>query len=106
MDLLQKASKLGYKHYTEFTLEELDKLPITNPSKQIEYYFIQKWLREIHSIDITIALIANGYGFYIHKNRDYTNDGDNYGVSGHTYEIALEKGLQEALKLIEIVKEK
>ena len=40
MNLIQEASKLGYKHYTEFTIEELDKLPLNNPNKQIEYYFI------------------------------------------------------------------
>lgn len=54
MDLIQKASKLGYKHYMEFTIDELDKLQLNNSNKQIEYYFIQKWLREKHNIHINI----------------------------------------------------
>lgn len=61
---------------------------------------LQRWLREVHNIDITISLVANGYGFYIHKDRNYTNKGENYGISGITYEEALEVGLQEALKLL------
>lgn len=63
---------------------------------------LQKWLREVHNIDITLALVANSYGFYIHNNRNYTNKGENYGISGNTYEQALEKGLQEGLKLIKL----
>ena len=35
MDLIQKANKLGYKHYTEFTMEELDNLSLENSNKQI-----------------------------------------------------------------------
>ena len=61
---------------------------------------LQKWLREVHNIDITVALIGDGYGFYIHKNRNYTNNRKNYGISGYTYEQALEAALKEALTLI------
>ena len=60
---------------------------------------LQRWLREGHQIDITVSLVGNAYGFYIHFYGNYTNEGDNYGVIG-TYEEALEKGLVEALKLI------
>ena len=61
---------------------------------------LQKWLREVYKIDITVALVGADYGFYIHHKRKTTNEGESYGVSGYTYEEALEKGLQEALKLI------
>ncbi len=61
---------------------------------------LQKWLREVYKLDITVSLVGDGYGFYIHKNRNYTNEGESYGVSGYEYEIALEAGLQKALKLI------
>lgn len=83
-----------YPHYGEsFDVEDTD---ILVPTQSL----LQKWLREVHKIDITPSLVGNGYGFYIHKNRQYTNKGESYGFSGHTYELALEAGLQEALKLI------
>lgn len=102
MDLIKKANKLGYKHYTEFTIKELDKLPLKNANKQIEYYFIQKWLREEHNIEVytnrskdfffykyTISNIATGVAEELKGGYEYK-----------TYEEALEKGLQTALKLI------
>ena len=106
MDLIQKANKLGYKHYTEFTVEELDNLSLENSNKQIEYYFIQKWLREKHNIlvepswegtheiySINYRIIILGSTIY----KDFRGCFD-----GQSYEQALEVGLQEALKLIKI----
>lgn len=61
----------------------------------------QKWLRDKYGIDITVALVTTGYGFYIHKNRNYTNNGEHYNTLVPTYEEALEDGLKESLKLIE-----
>ena len=61
---------------------------------------LQKWIRDIHEIDITVSLVGNGYGFYIHNKRQYTNKGESYGISGNTYEEALEQGLFQALNLI------
>ena len=61
MDLIQKASKLGYKHYTEFTIKELDKLPLNDKNKLIEYYFIKDYLRDTHKIHIEISPIGYGY---------------------------------------------
>ena len=46
-----------------------------------------RWFREKHNLDSSIALVADGYGFYIHKNRNYTNKGENYGMH-ITYEEA------------------
>lgn len=61
---------------------------------------LQRWLREVHDIDINIEPVATGYGFYIHKNGDYIHNAESYGVYRNTYEKILEIGLQEALKLI------
>ena len=61
---------------------------------------LQKVLRDKHNLDITIALVGHGYGFYIHNNKKYTNRGESYGVSGNTYEEALEVALKTALELI------
>jgi len=109
MDLVQKASKLGYKHYTELTLERIDKLPITNYSKQIEYYFIQKWLREEYEIHIELYRMVNHFKLRVVQVYYDNIDGDiitrhkypyTFTFTKGSYEQALEKGLQEALKLI------
>lgn len=74
---------------------------------------LQKWLREVHDIHIEIDLVDNSRTYYweyvliTSKDRDY-NDEDcfdsakkHYNKDEFTiYEEALEKGLQEALKLI------
>ena len=115
MDLIQKANKLGYKHYTEFTVEELDNLSLENSNKQIEYYFIQKWLREKHNLYICISaefyktginhtLQILCYNPNLSESDYYDNDkctgmyGDN--AEFKTYEEALEFGLQKALTFI------
>lgn len=115
MDLIQKASKLGYKHYTEFTVKELDKLPISNNSKQIECYFIQKWLREVHNIDVNpICTYKNGIRLYhlgiifINSNnkidtiilKSKIEEREHINMLFKNYEEALEVGIFEALKLI------
>ena len=117
MDLIQKANKLGYKHYTEFTVEELDNLSLENSNKQIEYYFIQKWLRDEHNIHLRVDdFIDDETG--IEWDYEIVIIGTDLDEKGHyiplisydmnnsierkfkTYEEALEKSLQEALKLI------
>jgi len=74
---------------------------------------LQKWLRERHTIDITIMIIMeSSYGVYLHKDRNTVKDAKgshkewiiHITPKNHltgVYEEALEKGLQEALKLIE-----
>ena len=65
---------------------------------------LQKWLREVHDIDISIRLNQFGYGYMYAINNIKSCEniielkgGPNYKW---TYEEALEVGLQEALKLI------
>lgn len=103
MGLIQKANKLGYKHYTEFTVEELDNLSLGNSNKQIEYYFIQKWLREVHGIDITIYRsfsFTHSYHYCIIKDCDYDNELHQMSESNRSYEVCLEDALLEGLKMI------
>lgn len=119
MDLIQKANKLGYKHYTEFTIKELDKLPLENLNKQIEYYFIQKWLREVHEVHVQIIVNyeqrnqTRSYRvgiIYITQLSDRRflqttfirpeNDKNEF-IEFSTYEEALEDGLFKALQLIQ-----
>ena len=96
-------------YLSEMTMErnsDLDKYEIN----KTEQYWISaptfsqcfRWFREKYQLDSSIALVANGYGFYIHKNRNYTNKGESYGMY-ITYE---EAELECLKKLIEIVKQK
>jgi len=76
---------------------------------QNEYYaptqsLLQKWLRDVHNIEVEPCRIdlkgSNNYDCNVEiwkKNNTYSTE---YSVHGKTYEEALEKGLQEALKLI------
>jgi len=69
---------------------------------------LQRWLREIHNIDVFInrdgMFKKESYCIFIHDNiKDISRlrPLDNDVFSGYfTYEEALEKGLQEALKLL------
>lgn len=67
---------------------------------------IQKWLREIKNLHISIIRNACGYSYDICKadNGTHITDGifkgSNDGGQWDTYEEALEVGIQEAIKLI------
>ena len=66
--------------------------------------FLQKWLREVHNIEIAVQWFDNCYIKAVAKKPFKANT---YRVEGfQTYEKALEVGLQEALKLIKIIKNK
>lgn len=69
--------------------------------KIVQYSYIQKWLREVHGVDVFILRKAifqqkHKYTYEIVKKFDLCLETLNYD----TYEEALEIGLQEALKLI------
>ena len=64
---------------------------------------LQKWLREVHNIDVwsqpfvmNKSLPDESYSYFIYVNGIFVKDGMDY----IDFEEALEKGLQEALKLI------
>lgn len=111
MKIIQIATALGYEHYGDYTVEELDNLPLSNEDKQVELYLIQSWLRKTFDIDITIVIrFMNSYGVFIHQNRHPIKDNqdkilellidpssDNHGV---VYETALLEGIKQGLKLI------
>lgn len=94
--LIQKATELGYIEYCElFTVKGLDALSLSNFIKQIEYYFIQKWLRESYDIDVMVnpAHTQSGIKFYFVS----ISEGEKYDVTNwqdlHTKII--EKSSQE-----------
>lgn len=52
-----ELQKLGYKHYTANTVEDLELLPFNSTDITVELVFIQKWFREIHHIYSTLSLL-------------------------------------------------
>ena len=87
-----------WEKWTNFGSEDLQEgtLIYSAPTQ----FILQKWLREVHNINITISIIVdpryNGYYCEIRLGRKY--------ISSHycskTYEDSLEFALEEALKLI------
>ena len=67
---------------------------------------LQKWLREVHKIDVFCDCIGSGkYYSVIYDNSIKEGNDKVFEQEKETsYEEALEIGLQEGLKLIEIVK--
>lgn len=75
--------------------EDMMKTLVLAPTQSL----LQKWLRKIYSIHITITSISQeSWQYHIQKPKDKL--GDNYNEDFEDYEEALEDGLLAALKLI------
>jgi len=66
---------------------------------------LQRWLREVHKIEIDIRPCFTCYDIDVWKNKGYDDEKDldddrDYKGTFNTYESALEQGLYEALKLV------
>lgn len=97
--------------------QELFFVPVyTGVTNGVDYHaptqvLLQRWLREVHDINITILICGADYHQYIlhDKGRKYIKTVDNpitYENHKNNWEDTLEKGLQEALTLITIENEK
>lgn len=104
MKIFKELKKLGYKHYTEHTIEELDNLPLNSEERIMEQGLVLRWFREKHNI---YAIILPSYTddkvvkdkfFYEIANGRKLNQELNYH---NTYEEAQDACLD---KLIELVK--
>lgn len=86
---------------THHNIEQWMLLDIPCPTQSL----LQKWLRDVHGVEIEISKIEEGYKSYFFKTReehvklicDFLKERVNFHA---TYEEALEVGLLEALKLI------
>lgn len=59
---------------------------------------LQRWLREVHNIEVPVIFFDRGYLYTVTKK---PSKGNHYRVEySETYEEALEKGLFEALDLL------
>jgi hypothetical protein len=96
----------------ELTNEELFGIPNNNESffEAPTQSLLQKWLREVHNIDVWVNKIGSTnekkYYFNVMVNNKFVNTTNSNSKTFLKYEEALEVGLQEALNLIEIVKKK
>lgn len=103
--LISLAVDLGYSHYTENTIEQLDIMAPQAYDKVIELNFLQKWLRDKHSIFVwpMINVVTKKFGWEIWDDKkedssSYKPNSDDWDFD--TWEIALEHGLREGLILI------
>jgi hypothetical protein len=60
-------SEKGYKHYTENTIEELDKLPLDSSDIITEFSHLCEWLRINHSIWVNTITEDNKWSYGIYK---------------------------------------
>jgi len=89
-----------YRKDRLFTVIGFEKINSIKQSVIAAPLWQQAWsfLNDKYGIFITIALVANGYGFYIHKDFNTTNKGENYGFYPTIYE-AREAAILKAIEL-------
>ena len=105
MEIFKQLKNLGYKHYVDLTIEELDNLPINNIEKRIEYSLVIDWFREKYDLHIVLTVnpyseidTVNGYKIYDGKNElkcIANNETRSWG-----YYYAREQAILKALELI------
>ena len=97
MKIFKELKKLGYKHYAECTIEELDNLPLNNAERISEQALVLRFFREKYDLDVISKP-------HIGKTKKYICDPVNIRLEAkNTYE---EAELACLNKLIEIVKTK
>jgi hypothetical protein len=97
MKIFKELKKLGYKHYAECTIEELDNLPLNSAERISEQALVLRFFREKYDLDVISKP-------HIGKTKKYICDPVNIRLEAkNTYE---EAELACLNKLIEIVKTK
>lgn len=97
MKIFKELKKLGYKHYAECTIEELDNLPLNSAERISEQALVLRFFREKYDLDVISKP-------YIGKTKKYICDPVNIRLEAkNTYEEAEQACL---LELINICKKK
>ena len=108
MKIFKELKKLGYKHYSATTIEELDDLPLNSAERVSEQALVLRWFREEYNLFGCIDLhTSTPIHWYIRiddviKN-DYVYHSEDNDLKFKIYEKA---ELACLIKLIEIVKNK
>jgi len=104
MKIFKELKKLGYKHYTEYTIEELYNLPLNSEERIIEQSLVLRWFREKYNLPSHIHTMWQydwnnySYQWHITENKEEWNCIEHF----KTYEEAEQACLD---RLIEIVNE-
>ena len=116
MEIFKQLKELGYKHYIDLTIEELDKLPIDCIERRVECSLVIDWFRQNYGINIHItvySLVSNTYGFELMSILYQTISTLRTGYNSEHFhgEIIEYKSYEEAqeqaiLKCIELLKNK
>lgn len=103
MEIFRRLNKLRYKHYLDYTVEELDNLDIKSKEFNIEANLAFDWFREKHKLE---SHIKSGYvnkenvGYYFGID-DYTSK-DFYSDYYKTYQQAQLACLEKLIEIIEL----
>ena len=105
MELFKELSKLGYKHYTEHTIEELDNLPLNSEERIMEQALVLRWFREKYNL--FGYPFPNDYQKYGYRIVEITSDENKELIYDWGTKDSVEEAELACLeKLIEIVESK
>jgi hypothetical protein len=103
MKIFKELKKLGYKHYTEHTVEELDNLPLESKERIMEQALVLRWFREKHQLKCCIIPLVCGRGYSdLYESRIH-QEKHSVSIIGN-YKIYEEAELASLFALIKIVK--
>jgi hypothetical protein len=70
MEIFKRFAEKGYRHYTENTIKELDKLPLDSSDIITEFAHLREWLRVNHGIWVSVDWMSRvkpyESGYYCH----------------------------------------
>jgi hypothetical protein len=104
MKIFKELKKLGYKHYTEHTVEELDNLPLESKERIMEQALVLSWFREKQEIEGFVHKSIEGNYYFVIK-RTGNNESNMYEftkTAPKTFDTYEEAELACLEKLIEI----
>jgi hypothetical protein len=109
MKIFKELKKLGYKHYTEHTVEELDNLPLESKERIMEQALVLKWFREKYNLFCEIQIDRTTEPKFCFDIFQYEHFGNYEKIEveeWYLYRTQEEAELECLKKLIEIVKNK
>ena len=101
MEIFRNLNKLGYKHYLDYTVEELDSLNIKSKEFSIESNLAFDWFREKYNISGEVYIFKGSWNFDIEY---FKNDIQLFTTTEIVFKTYEEARLECLKKLIEIVK--